>query len=279
MGKPSRLSKQGNQLMVPTASRDNHVIPSVLGCSHRTVFIFHFEFSAGNLSSEGGRAKQESDVTAVMQNTSTRGDGDVLHHVSKGVGGKSTLDAHCFIERIRACVSPLGPHMMPRRLQAEPCDGQAGESTQHLSWSSSPPIRNHRAPPPFPARSICVLLLVLLQCLSVLNEEVLEESGCSPFLNRRELCKNNVFLIQLQSNNQPRLMTSSDVQQSEMRLQTSCWCFIQMWKSHTQSRSMFWATGRHSHVHPIFVYCIGMPQQGKQRKKHSSYEFYPTLHN
>lgn len=84
MGKPSRLSKQGNQSTALTASRDNHVIPSVLGCSHRTVFIFHFEFSEGNLSSEGGRAKQESDVTAVMQNTSTRGDGDVLHHVGGG---------------------------------------------------------------------------------------------------------------------------------------------------------------------------------------------------
>lgn len=187
MGKPSHLSMQRNQLTPPTASRDNHVIPSVLGCSHTTVFIFHFQFSVGNLSSEGGGANQESDVTAVMQDTSTRGDGDVLHHVLRGVGGKSTLDAHCFSERIRACVSPLGPHMMPRRLQAESCDGQAGESTQHLSWSSSPPIRVHRAPPPFPAKSIFVLLLVLLQCLSVLNEEVVEESGCSPFLNRREI--------------------------------------------------------------------------------------------
>lgn len=150
MGRPSCLRRQGNQLTPWTASRDNHAIPSALDCSHGTLFIFHFHFSEGNLSSEGGRASQESDFTAVMQNISTRG--DVLRHVLRGEEG-STLDAHCFSEGTRACVSPLGPHMMPRRLQAESCDGQAGESTQHLSWSCSPPIRNHRAPPPFVQRA------------------------------------------------------------------------------------------------------------------------------
>lgn len=84
MGKPSCLSKQGNQLTPTTASRDNHAIPSALDCSHGTLFIFHYHFSERNLSSEGGRANQESDFTAVMQNLYMRGDGDVLRHVLRG---------------------------------------------------------------------------------------------------------------------------------------------------------------------------------------------------
>lgn len=79
-----------------------------------------------------------------------------------------------------------------------------------------------------------------------------------PFFKQEgTFCKNNVLLIQLHSDNQPRLMTIRDVRQSEIRLQSSCRCFIQMWKSQTRS----------------FCTVCECLNKRKTKKKHSSHVF------
>lgn len=92
MGKPSRLSKQA-------VSRKNHLITSALGSLH---------FSAENLSSGGGRAEQQSDVTPAMQDFSTwRG---------RRVVGERTVAAHCAMK----ASEHVSPHWASYDAQASP---------------------------------------------------------------------------------------------------------------------------------------------------------------
>lgn len=124
MGKPSRLSKQGKTLTLQAVSRNNHVIPSTLGCSHC------FNSFQKRIPAQDGKEQSRSQTSHQQCTIFPGGEAETSYIISQGEWQEK--EHWVFDEGIRACVSPLGPHMMLRHHQAKSCDGQAGQSKQHL---------------------------------------------------------------------------------------------------------------------------------------------------